>query len=83
MRELRRMVETGARVMIAGGGNIGLRVAQALEKQYEVKVIEVSPAPSRVRRRDAEVGTWSFLAMPPTRNCCSRKGSTRWISSSR
>jgi trk system potassium uptake protein TrkA len=28
------------RIMIAGGGNIGLRVAKALEKRYEIKMIE-------------------------------------------
>jgi trk system potassium uptake protein TrkA len=37
MRELRRSVEPVRRVMIAGGGNIGLRVAQALESRCEVK----------------------------------------------
>jgi trk system potassium uptake protein TrkA len=31
MRELRRSVEPVQRVMIAGGGNIGLRVAEALQ----------------------------------------------------
>ena len=41
MRELRRSVEPVRRVMIAGGGNIGLRVAQALESRCEVKAIEV------------------------------------------
>ena len=41
MRELRRMIKPVQRVMIAGGGNIGLRVAKSLEKRYEVKVIEV------------------------------------------
>lgn len=40
MRELRRMLRPVQRVMIAGGGNIGLRVAQALEDKYSVKVIE-------------------------------------------
>ena len=29
------------RIMIAGGGNIGLRVAKALERDHEVKVIEM------------------------------------------
>lgn len=38
--ELRRMTTPVRRIMIAGGGNIGLRVAQALEKKYEVKIIE-------------------------------------------
>ncbi|MDP3439388.1 MAG: Trk system potassium transporter TrkA, partial [Azonexus sp.] len=28
------------RIMIAGGGNIGIRVAKALEKRYEIKIIE-------------------------------------------
>lgn len=40
MRELRRMQKPVRRVMIAGGGNIGARVAGVLEKYYEVKVVE-------------------------------------------
>jgi len=40
MRELRRMDKPVRRVMIAGGGNIGLRLAQALEHSYTVKIIE-------------------------------------------
>ena len=40
MRELRRMDRPVKRVMIAGGGNIGLRLAKALEKRYSVRVIE-------------------------------------------
>ncbi|HWS11991.1 MAG TPA: Trk system potassium transporter TrkA [Rhodocyclaceae bacterium] len=40
MRELRRMDKPAKRVMIAGGGNIGYRLARALEKNYRVKVIE-------------------------------------------
>ena len=40
MRELRRMDRPVKRVMIAGGGNIGLRLAQALEERYSVRVIE-------------------------------------------
>lgn len=40
MAELRRMSKPVSRVMIAGGGNIGLRLAKSLETQYEVKVIE-------------------------------------------
>jgi trk system potassium uptake protein len=40
MRELRRMDKPVKRVMIAGGGNIGLRLAGALERDYSVKIIE-------------------------------------------
>lgn len=40
MRELRRVTHSVHRVIIAGGGNIGLRAAQALEKMCSVKVIE-------------------------------------------
>ena len=40
MRELRRMLKPVKRVMIAGGANIGARVALALEADHEVKVIE-------------------------------------------
>ncbi|MFC5302044.1 Trk system potassium transporter TrkA [Azospira restricta] len=44
LRELRRMQQPVRRLMIAGGGNIGLRVARRLQERYEVKVIEHSPA---------------------------------------
>lgn len=44
MRELRRMDKPVRRVMIGGGGNIGRRLAKALEKEYEVKVIEYTKA---------------------------------------
>ncbi|MFM9969209.1 MAG: Trk system potassium transporter TrkA [Burkholderiales bacterium] len=40
MRELRRMDKPVKRVMIAGGGNIGLRLARALETEYLVKIVE-------------------------------------------
>ena len=40
LKELRRMLEPVRRIMIAGGGNIGARVAARLEQDYEVKVIE-------------------------------------------
>ena len=41
LHQLRRMTTPVRRIMIAGGGNIGLRVARALERDYEVKVIDV------------------------------------------
>jgi len=40
MHELRRMATPVRRVMIAGGGNIGRRLARALERDYSVKVVE-------------------------------------------
>jgi trk system potassium uptake protein len=42
MRELRRMDKPVQRIMIAGGGNIGLRLGAALERDYAVKLIEYS-----------------------------------------
>ncbi|MEX2130972.1 MAG: Trk system potassium transporter TrkA [Pseudohongiellaceae bacterium] len=40
MSELRRMDRPYKRVMIAGGGNIGMRLAENIEKRYQVKIIE-------------------------------------------
>lgn len=40
MGELRRMDKPTKRVMIAGGGNIGRRLAKTLEDKYQVKLIE-------------------------------------------
>ncbi len=40
MSELRRMDKPVKRVIIAGGGNIGKRLAQALEKKFQVKLID-------------------------------------------
>ncbi|HXF68151.1 MAG TPA: Trk system potassium transporter TrkA [Burkholderiales bacterium] len=44
LRELRRMDQPVKRVMIGGGGNIGRRLAKAIESRYEVKIIEHSKA---------------------------------------
>jgi trk system potassium uptake protein TrkA len=41
MHELRQMMNPVKRIMIAGGGNIGMRVAAALEDDHEVKIIEM------------------------------------------
>ncbi|HTX23049.1 MAG TPA: Trk system potassium transporter TrkA [Steroidobacteraceae bacterium] len=40
LAEMRKDNETVRRVVIAGGGNIGLRLATALEKSHQVKLIE-------------------------------------------
>ncbi|ERJ17697.1 Potassium uptake protein TrkA [Salinisphaera shabanensis E1L3A] len=42
--ELRKIDRPVKRVMIAGGGNIGLRLALALENHCQVKIIENNPA---------------------------------------
>lgn len=40
MSELRRVEKNHKTIMIAGGGNIGERLAEAIETQYRVKIIE-------------------------------------------
>ncbi|MBX3687212.1 MAG: Trk system potassium transporter TrkA, partial [Rhodocyclaceae bacterium] len=40
MRELRKLENPIRRIMIAGGGNIGYRLARSIEDRYEVKVLE-------------------------------------------
>jgi trk system potassium uptake protein TrkA len=46
MRELRRMERPVKKVMIAGGGNIGRRLAAQIEHNYDVKVIDHNKAVS-------------------------------------
>jgi len=43
MGELRRLDKPYKRIMLAGGGQIGARLAKALENDYQVKVIEFDP----------------------------------------
>jgi trk system potassium uptake protein TrkA len=40
MSELRRLDKPVKRITLAGGGNIGMRLAQSLETRYQVKIIE-------------------------------------------
>ncbi|MCH8265880.1 MAG: Trk system potassium transporter TrkA, partial [Proteobacteria bacterium] len=40
MSELRRLDRPYKRIMIAGGGNIGLRLTEDIEHRYQVKIIE-------------------------------------------
>ncbi|MGK0259288.1 MAG: trk system potassium uptake protein TrkA, partial [Candidatus Azotimanducaceae bacterium] len=44
MGELRKVERPFKRIMIAGGGNIGASLADALEDDYNVKIIEYTPA---------------------------------------
>jgi trk system potassium uptake protein len=43
MGELRRLDKPVKRILLAGGGNIGFRLAKSLEKKYRVKLIERNP----------------------------------------
>ena len=47
MSEMRRHEDPVRRVVIAGGGNIGVRLAQALEQTNQVKIIERDPKRAR------------------------------------
>ncbi len=47
MSELRRLDKPNKRIILAGGGNIGRRLAQALEERYQVKIIERDPVRTR------------------------------------
>ncbi|MDB5981574.1 MAG: TrkA protein [Pseudomonas sp.] len=47
MGEMRQLDESYKRIMIAGGGNIGERLAEAIESRYQVKIIDMSPARCR------------------------------------
>jgi len=60
LRELRRMDAPVRRVMIGGGGNIGRRLAKAIEDHYEVKIVEHSKAGAE--RLAAELNNTLVLA---------------------
>ena len=47
MNEMRKLEEPVRRVVIAGGGNIGVRLALALEQTNQVKIIERDPIRAR------------------------------------
>ncbi|MGH8194965.1 MAG: Trk system potassium transporter TrkA [Woeseiaceae bacterium] len=48
LSEVRKAEDPVRRVVIAGGGNIGLRLAFALEQNNQVKIIERNPARARL-----------------------------------
>ncbi len=54
MSELRRMDKPIKRIMLAGGGNIGKRLAQALEKKYQVKILEHNALRAEALSRDLD-----------------------------
>ena len=47
MKELRRLDKPVKRIILAGGGNIGMRLAKALEGKYQVKLIDHNPERSK------------------------------------
>jgi len=47
MGELRRLDKPIKRIMLVGGGNIGMRLAKSLEHDYQVKLIEHNPQRAR------------------------------------
>ena len=69
MREMHREENPVRKVMIAGGGNIGYRVAQLLEDTNRVKIIERSRERAKTIAEPSARPSY-FRAMPPTRNCC-------------
>ena len=59
MGELRKMEKPYRRLMFAGGGHVGKRVAQALENHYQVKVIERNP--NRAKKIAAQLNKTTVL----------------------
>jgi len=47
MGEMRRLDQSYKRIVIAGGGQIGERLAEAIESRYQVKIIEMNPTRCR------------------------------------
>jgi len=47
MKELRRLDKPVKRIILAGGGNIGIRLAKTLEDKYQVKLIDHNPQRSQ------------------------------------
>jgi trk system potassium uptake protein TrkA len=47
MGELRKLEKPAKRIIIAGGGNIGLRLAEAIESRHQVKIIDCNPETTR------------------------------------
>lgn len=54
MSELRRLEKPVKRVIIAGGGNIGKRLAKALEHRYQVKLIDHNAKRTRAISEELE-----------------------------
>jgi 3-hydroxyacyl-CoA dehydrogenase len=62
---MRRLDETYKRIVIAGGGQIGERLAEAIESRYQVKIIEMNPARCRISPTPS-TAPWCCRAAPRT-----------------
>lgn len=60
MNEMQKLEDPVRRVVIAGGGNIGFRLAQHLEAEHQVKLIERDPR--RARRISEQLGNTIVLS---------------------
>ena len=80
MGELCRLEKPYRRIMLAGGGNIGARLATALENDYQVKLIEANPKRANTCRKSWPTASCCW-AMSPMKNCCWKRKSTRSICS--
>ena len=54
MGELRKVDDAYKRIIVAGGGNIGRRVAKTLERMYQVKVIDHNAARTQLLSSELE-----------------------------
>ncbi len=54
MSELRKLDKPSKRIMIAGGGNIGKRLAESLEHDYQVKLLDHNPERTKMLARELE-----------------------------
>ncbi|MBE9568155.1 MAG: Trk system potassium transporter TrkA [Proteobacteria bacterium] len=64
MAELRKLDKPLKKIMLAGGGNIGKRLAQALEKKHQVKLLEKDEQRSKdlSRELDKTIVLWGDAA---------------------
>jgi trk system potassium uptake protein TrkA len=54
LKELNKLEEPLKRIIIAGGGHVGKRLAMALERDHQVKIIEKDPARAHLIADDLE-----------------------------
>ena len=75
LREMRKLDEPARKVVIAGGGNIGLDLARALEGAARSRSSSATGSARGASRISFRVRS-CCTATRPTRSCCSRRTST-------